>query len=254
MSVSEKQPRIILVGAGPGDPDLISVKGLKALRRARVVFYDALVHPDLVDEARQAVRIYVGKRCGRHSVKQEDINQLLVQYARCYGEVVRLKGGDPFVFGRGQEEIDHARALGIHTEVIPGISSAVAAPGLAGIPLTHRGLSESFWVVTGTTRKHELSRDLDLAARSSATVVILMGTRKLDAITEIFRKYRPDTESVALLEKASLPDARTITGRLSDICARARAAKFSAPGIIVIGPVTAYALQTFQTATEQEKS
>lgn len=240
---SEKQPHIILVGAGPGDPDLVSVKGLKAIRSAQVVFYDALVHPDLVEEANGAIKIYVGKRCGRHSVRQEDINQLLVSYARQYGRVVRLKGGDPFVFGRGQEEIEYARSFGISTEVIPGISSAIAAPGLAGIPLTHRGLSESFWVVTGTTRKHQMSRDLELAARSSATVVILMGTRKLGEIAALFQKYRPETECVALLEKGSLPDSRTITGRLKNICERAATAKFTAPGIIVIGPVAGLASQ-----------
>lgn len=241
MRQSENQPYITLVGAGPGDPDLVSVKGLNAIRRAKVVFYDALVHPELVEEAAGAIKIYVGKRCGRHSVRQEDINQLLVTYARQYGRVVRLKGGDPFVFGRGQEEIDYARSFGIPTEVIPGITSAIAAPALAGIPLTHRGVSESFWVVTGTTRKHQLSRDLELAARSSATVVILMGTRKLCTIAELFQKYRPETECVALLESGSLPDSRTITGHLKDICEKAETEKFSAPGIIVIGPVAGFA-------------
>ncbi|PHN03861.1 uroporphyrinogen-III C-methyltransferase [Flavilitoribacter nigricans] len=243
MLPSSSNPHITLIGAGPGDPDLISVKGLKALRRAQVVFYDALVHPDLVEEAEHALKVYVGKRCGRHSVRQEDINHLLVSYARQYGAVVRLKGGDPFVFGRGQEEIDYARANGVTTDVIPGISSAIAAPGLAGIPLTHRGVAESFWVITGTTRKHELSRDLELAAQSSATVVILMGTRKLPAITEVFLRYRPASESVALLEKGSLPDSRIITGQLQDICEKAEAGQFAAPGIIVIGPVTALALE-----------
>lgn len=253
MRNAESNPHLTLIGAGPGDPELISVKGLKMLRKARVVFYDALVHPDLVEEARDALKIYVGKRCGKHSLRQEDINQLLVNYARQYGWVVRLKGGDPFVFGRGQEEIDYARASGITTEIIPGISSAIAAPGLAGIPLTHRGLSESFWVITATTRHHELSKDLELAAQSSATVVILMGTRKLPAIIELFCRYRPDTESIALLEKGSLPDARTIAGSLKDIGGKAAAAQFSAPGIIVIGPVAAFALQPLSASVAELK-
>lgn len=232
-------PHITLVGAGPGDPELISVKGLKALRRARVVFYDALVHPALVDEAAaDAQKIYVGKRCGRHSVKQEDINHLLVRYARQYGEVVRLKGGDPFVFGRGGEEIAYAHACGIHTELIPGISSAIAAPGLAGIPLTHRGVSESFWVITATTRKHQLSGDLELAAQSSATVVILMGTRKLQSIIDLFRASRGGEEGIALLERASLPESRCCIGKLDDIGVQAAEMQFAAPGIIVIGAVT----------------
>ncbi|MCB0634285.1 MAG: uroporphyrinogen-III C-methyltransferase, partial [Lewinella sp.] len=244
-------PHITLVGAGPGDPELISIKGLKALRRAQVVFYDALVHPDLVDEAAaNAQKIYVGKRCGRHSVRQEDINHLLVTYARRFGEVVRLKGGDPFVFGRGQEEIAYAHQCGVPTTVIPGISSAVAAPALAGIPLTHRGISQSFWVITGTTRKHQLSGDLELAAQSSATVVILMGTRQLGAIVEIFQQHRGGAEGVALLENASLPQARTCIGKLDEIGVRAAEMQFSAPGIIVIGEVTKLALEKATEAAQ----
>lgn len=248
-------PHITLVGAGPGDPELISVKGLNALRRARVVFYDALVHPDLVDEAAgDAQKIYVGKRCGRHSVKQEDINHLLVTYAQRFGSVVRLKGGDPFVFGRGMEEIAHAHHCGVSTEVIPGISSAIAAPALAGIPLTHRGVARSFWVITATTRKHQLSDELELAAQSSATVVILMGTRKLEQIIDIFRKYRGEGAGIALLESASLPQARTTIGRLGTIWDRAVDLSFSAPGIIVIGEVTKLALEQAKKEVVMRKS
>ena len=164
--------KLTLVGAGPGDPDLITVKGIKALQQADVVMYDALVHPDLLDYCRpDALKVYVGKRRGAYSCVQEDINPLIVHYARQYGHVVRLKGGDSFVFGRGYEEIEYARQHGIETAVVPGLSSSYAVPAAAGVPLTTRGLSESFWVVTGTTKAGKLATDLRLAAQSSATVV-----------------------------------------------------------------------------------
>ena len=159
--------KLTLVGAGPGDPDLITVKGIKALQQADVVMYDALVHPDLLDYCRpDALKVYVGKRRGAYSCVQEDINPLIVHYAQQYGHVVRLKGGDSFVFGRGFEEIEFARQHGIETAVVPGLSSSYAVPASAGIPLTTRGLSESFWVVTGTTKAGQFSKDLQLAAQS----------------------------------------------------------------------------------------
>ena len=152
--------KIIFAGAGPGDPELISVKALKALQHADVVLYDALVDPSLLKHTPFGCKhIDVGKRKEKKEFAQEEINHLLVFYARRYGVVVRLKGGDPNVFGRGHEEMRYARQYGIPSEVIPGISSAIAAPAAADIPLTKRVVNESFWVITGTLSSGELSND-----------------------------------------------------------------------------------------------
>lgn len=171
-----KEPRLTLVGAGPGDADLITLKAIKALQQADVVLYDALVNPALLEHAAAAApKVFVGKRAGAHSLKQDEINKLIVDSAMAYGHVVRLKGGDPFVFGRGYEELAYADKFNIATEVVPGISSSIAVPELQQIPLTIRGVNESFWVITGTTSSGEISRDIPLAAQSSASVIILMG-------------------------------------------------------------------------------
>ena len=174
------KPKLTLVGAGPGDPDLITVKGMKAIASADVILYDALVDKDLLNYAKtDAIKIFVGKRGGKRSIKQEQINLLIVKYAYQYGSVVRLKGGDPFVFGRGHEELEYAENFGILTEIIPGITSAISVPALQGIPVTRRGISESFWVITGSTKEGRLSKDIELAAQSTATIVVLMGMNKL---------------------------------------------------------------------------
>lgn len=231
-------PRLSLLGAGPGDPELISRKGYRLLQEADVVLYDALVSSELLDELPQHVhKVYVGKRCGQHSWTQDEINQFLVDCAFRYGHVVRLKGGDPFVFGRGHEELQFAQSYGIPVEVVPGISSAIAGPASVGIPVTHRGVSNSFWVVTATTRKHQISEDLKLAAQSSSTLVILMGTRKLSDIVQLVMQYRSAKTPVGLIESATLPNARTILGQLGEIEELAMEKQFSAPGIIVIGEV-----------------
>ena len=194
---NKKQPKITLVGAGPGDPELITVKGLKAIQSADVILYDALANPALINEAPQdALKIYVGKRAGKHKLKQEEINLLLVQSAFLHGHAVRLKGGDSFVFGRGHEEIEFARAFDIPTSIVPGISSCIAVPELQEVPLTRRGLNESFWVITATTRSGKLSKDMSLAAQSTATVVVLMGMRKLPEIMRMFRSRVPGVQQV----------------------------------------------------------
>ena len=235
--------KLTLVGAGPGDPDLITVKGIKALQQADVVMYDALVHPDLLTYCRpDALKVYVGKRRGAYSCVQEDINPLIVHYARQYGHVVRLKGGDSFVFGRGYEELDFARQHGIETEVVPGLSSSYAVPASAGIPLTTRGLSESFWVVTGTTKAGKLSADLHLAAQSSATVVILMGMHKLADIMAVFADSGQADTPVAIIQNGSLPEQRTVFGRVATIVDQAKESgrdgePIDNPAIIVIGEV-----------------
>jgi len=232
--------KLILVGAGPGDPELITLKGVKALQQARAVLYDALVHPDLLLYCPEnCVKTDVGKRFGKLSCKQEEINELIALYASRYGEVVRLKGGDPFIFGRGYEEITFAAARGITSEVIPGISSSYAVPALAGIPLTARGRSESFWVITGTTKSHVLSQDVALAARSTATVVILMGIHQLPEIVEVYRDLGKPETPIAIIQNGSLPDQKMVTGTIQNILKRAQENAIGSPAVIVIGPVAA---------------
>lgn len=228
--------KLTLVGAGPGDPELITLKGLNALKNAKVVLYDALIHPDLLLHCtKECVKVYVGKRFGRHSSPQDLINELIVDYAKRYGEVVRLKGGDSFIFGRGFEEMEYAAHHGIRTEIIPGISSSYAVPALNGIPLTSRGISESFWVVTGTTKSHQLSEDFQLAARSTATVVILMGMHKLAEIVEIYQQIGKTDTPVAIIQNGSLPDQKIVIGKVSNILPLVQIEEISSPAIIVIG-------------------
>ena len=232
--------KLTLVGAGPGDPELITLKGIRALQQADVVMYDALVHPDLLDHCRpDALKVYVGKRRGAYSCMQEDINPLIVHYAQQYGHVVRLKGGDSFVFGRGFEEIEFARQHGIDTAVVPGLSSSYAVPASAGIPLTTRGVSESFWVVTGTTKAGQLSADLQLAAQSSATVVVLMGMHKLAEIMAVFAGHGKANTPVAIIQNGTLPEERTVAGQVHDIQQKAANSQIDNPAIIVIGEVAA---------------
>ncbi|SHN31410.1 uroporphyrin-III C-methyltransferase [Cyclobacterium lianum] len=232
------ETRLSLVGAGPGDPELISLKGIKALASADVILYDALANEALLDHAPQtAIRIFVGKTAGLHHRQQKEINRMIVQYARSCGHVVRLKGGDPFVFGRGHEELEYAAAHGIPTSYIPGISSATSVPGLAGVPLTKRGINESFWVVTGTLKDHSTARDLEFAARSSATVVILMGVKKLPDIVRVFKQYRGEKEAICMISNGSKQDEQSITGDLHNIMDLRKTSGLSSPAIIVIGKV-----------------
>lgn len=233
-----KAPKLTLVGAGPGDPDLISVKGVKALSSADVVLYDALAHPDLLNYVpEKAIKIFVGKRKGVCQFKQDDINALIVENANKYGHVVRLKGGDPFIFGRGHEELLYAKFFGLETAIVPGISSSYSVPELHGIPLTRRGLNESFWVVTGTTREHELSSDILIAAKSTATIVVLMGMTKLKEITEIFIKEGKENIPVAIIQNGSLPEEKLAIGKINTIVAIVEQNQISSPAVIVIGEV-----------------
>jgi len=233
-----KQPQITLVGAGPGDPELITVKGLKALQSAKVVLYDALVNEALLNEAPEsAIKIYVGKRVNNHRFTQEEINLMMVQLAYAHGHVVRLKGGDSFVFGRGHEELQYAKAFGIDVKVVPGISSCIAVPELQQVPLTRRGLNESFWVLTGTTRSGKLSKDVAIAAQSSATAVILMGIRKLDEIVKAFSDHGKASTPVMVIQSGSLPEEKVVLGTVADIAEKVKAEGIGSPGIIIIGKV-----------------
>jgi uroporphyrin-III C-methyltransferase len=245
--------KLTLVGAGPGDPELITLKGIRALQQADVVMYDALVHPDLLDHCRpDTLKVYVGKRRGAYSCMQEDINPLIVHYAQQYGHVVRLKGGDSFVFGRGYEEVEFARQHGIETAVVPGLSSSYAVPASAGIPLTTRGLSESFWVVTGTTKAGQLSADLRLAAQSSATVVVLMGMHKLAEIMAVFTEEGKTETPVAIIQNGTLPDQQLVVGQVRDIITRVDESGVGNPAIIVVGEVAGLSLTELQSAASNQ--
>lgn len=236
----EIKPLLTLVGAGPGDPELISLKGIRAIQQADVILYDALVNEELLQHAEpHCTMIYVGKRAEKLSTPQPQINQLIVDYAQTHGHVVRLKGGDPFIFGRGGEEIDFARAHGIPTRSVPGISSSTGLTSLQQIPMTYRGISESFWVITGSTRNGELSSDLQQAVKTNATVVVLMGYAKLSQITSLFMANdRPDLP-IALIQNGSLPDEKIIVGRVKNIVDKAAQENTGAPAIIVLGEVVA---------------
>ncbi len=211
---------------------------MAVLGKADVILYDALVDKDILSEIPGSVpKIYVGKRCGKHLFQQEQINQLLVEYAFGYGHVVRLKGGDPFVFGRASEEISNAESFGIPVEVVPGVSSAIAVPSSQGIPLTRRGTASSFWVMTGTKRDGSFSEDLKLAAQSSATMVILMGVRKFVEIALEIGKYRGGLTPIALIQNGTLKNELCATGTLNSAKSLFKTIDVSKPGIIVIGNV-----------------
>lgn len=234
------KPFVTLVGAGPGDPDLITLRGIKAIKNADVILYDALVNDELLDFAKpNCTKIYVGKRAERLSTKQEHINQLLVDYALTHGHVVRLKGGDPFVFGRGGEEVDFLNEHDIPSAIVPGISSSVGLAGLQKIPVTHRGISESFWVITGSTKDGRLSDDLLTAMNTKATVVVLMGFSKLQQIAELYQENGKRDLPIALIQNGSLPNEKVVLGTMESIVERSTESLIGVPAIIVIGEVVA---------------
>ncbi|MEJ7778497.1 MAG: uroporphyrinogen-III C-methyltransferase [Daejeonella sp.] len=233
-----REPRITLVGAGPGDAELISLKGVRILKSADVVLYDALVNSELLDFAPEhAIKVYVGKRSGDHSYSQEAVNKLMIDYALNYGHVVRLKGGDPFVFGRGFEELEMAASYSIPAEVVPGISSSISVPALMGIPVTHRGTSESFWVITGTTTNGEVSKDLYAAAKTDATVVVLMGVKKLREIAAIFENEGKGRLPVAVIQNGSMANEKIVVGTAATIAEAAADQKIDSPALIIFGEV-----------------
>jgi uroporphyrin-III C-methyltransferase len=235
--------RVALVGAGPGDPELMTVRGLALLRRADVVVYDRLVDPRLLDEAPlDAQRIFVGKASGAHVVPQGRINALLIAHARRGRRVVRLKGGDPFVFGRGGEEAEALATAGVPFEIVPGVSAAVAVPAYAGIPVTHRGTASSFAVVTGheDETRTEAAVDWGTLATAVDTLVILMGARSLPRIAAALLAggRRPETP-VALIRWGTTDSQVTLTGRLDEISGRAEAVHLAPPVVVVVGDVVA---------------
>jgi uroporphyrin-III C-methyltransferase len=233
-----KQPKLTLVGAGPGDPELITLKAIRAIESADVILYDALVNKVLLEySAEKALKIFVGKRAGLHSLIQTEINELIVEYALKNNHVVRLKGGDPMIFGRGQEEIEHAQSYGIETAIVPGISSAIAVPTLQHIPLTARGVSESFWVITATKANHEISKDIEIASQSSATVVILMGTQKIKEIVKIYQQQGKGNIGVAIIQNGTSENEKYVLGTIDTITEKAEDAQIGSPAVIVVGEV-----------------
>lgn len=239
-----KHPKLIVLGAGPGDPELITLKGLNALKKADAVLYDALVDTKLLEYVPvNAPRLFVGKRKGKHTFTQEQINALIVEQALQYGTVIRLKGGDPFVFGRGFEEIEYARKNSIETEYIPGISSAIGVLGLNDIPVTFREVSESFWVITGTTSSRQLSEDIHLAVHATATVVVLMGLTKLSEIVEIYKAAGKQHKPIAIIQKGATSQQNKVTGTINTIIDIVATKHISPPAVIVIGEVANFGKQ-----------
>ena len=233
--------RVVLVGAGPGDPELITVRGLGWLRRAEVVVYDHLVSPALLDEApAPALRIFAGKLPGRHCVPQEAIHGLLIHHALAGQLVVRLKGGDPFVFGRGGEEALACRMAGVACDVVPGVSSSVAVPAAAGIPATHRGLSASFAVVTGHEDPDKPGGRVvwERLATAVDTLIVLMGVSALPAIvSRLIAAGRDPRTPAAVIRCGATSAQQVVVGTIGDIAPRA--AHLEPPAVIVIGEVVA---------------
>lgn len=230
-----------LLGAGPGDPELITVRARRRLAEADLVLYDALVHPDLLLHCRpDAERVFVGKRAGRSSERQAEINQRMLEAARSGRVVARLKGGDPYLFGRGAEEAEHLAASGIEFEVVPGVPSALAATAYAGMSLSHRELASSIAYVTATesSQKDQSAHDWAKLATATQTLVIFMGMRKLDSLMQLLIEHgRSPACPAAVIQSASLPQQRTVVGSVATIARQARDAGIGMPALTVVGEV-----------------
>ena len=233
--------RVYLVGAGPGDPGLMTARAIELIARADVILHDRLIPAGALAHARgDAEVLAVGKEGGGRSTPQEEIDRLMVEHARAGREVVRLKGGDPFVFGRGGEEAEALRAAGVAFEVVPGVTAGVAAPAYAGIPVTHRELASAVAFVTGheDPAKAESALDWPALARFPGTLVFYMGVRRLGAIADrLLAEGRPADEPSAVVEAGTLPAQRTVTAPLAELAARAEEADVTAPAVTVVGPV-----------------
>lgn len=230
--------KVYLVGAGPGDPDLITIKGMDLLKKADIIIYDRLGTQGLLKFARSgAEMVNVGKRTGRHLMNQEKINEILVEKACEDKIVVRLKGGDPFVFGRGGEEIRALVENDIDFEVVPGVTSAISVPAMAGIPVTDREFASSFSIVTGFENPTKLKPRVDYSSLQANTVVILMGVKNLPLITEEMLKNRKPSTPVAIIERGTTPQQRVVTGTLETIVDVAKRENVKPPATIVVGEV-----------------
>ncbi|VEN74657.1 Uroporphyrinogen-III C-methyltransferase; Uroporphyrinogen-III synthase [Candidatus Desulfarcum epimagneticum] len=238
---TEKKGKVFLVGAGPGDPGLITVKGLECVAKADVVIYDYLANPAFLRHAaKDAELIYVGKKGGDHTMSQEGINALIVQKAKTGARVTRLKGGDPFIFGRGGEEVETLAGAGVSFEVVPGVTSAIAAPAYAGIPLTHRGAASSVTFVTGHEDPLKEGSDIDweVLAKNPGTLVFLMGMKNLADIASLLMKHgKSEDTPAAIVRRGTTGEQRTVSGTLETIFQRATDAGMKAPAVIVVGKV-----------------
>jgi uroporphyrin-III C-methyltransferase len=244
---------LILLGAGPGDPELLTVKAWRTLQLADVILYDRLANSKLLDLAPpHCEKISVGKRPYGPTITQEEIHTLIREKANTKQIIVRLKGGDPFIFGRGFEEVLFARELGMKVTYIPGVSCMQTA-GLAGIPLTHRATSDGIWVITGTRKDGSLSNDLRLALRSKATVVIYMGMLQLPAIAQLYLNEGYGKMPAAIIQNGSLPEQRLAIGAAAQLPELATRHQLSHPAIIVIGEVVATAYPQDHSVIDQHR-
>ena len=253
------ETRMFLVGAGPGDPDLLTVKAMRLLRCAEVVVFDRLVSDAILDLVRPGTtRIFAGKQAGHHHMRQDDINDLLLRLARAGRIVVRLKGGDPFIFGRGSEEAEHLARHGIGFEVVPGVTDASGCSAYAGIPLTHRGLADSVCFVTGHGQdEDEAERDWAALANPTTTLVIYMGLRRLpEIVAGLHAGGLPADTPAAAIERGTTGAQRRVVGNLADLAARVQAAGLAAPTLVVIGRVVSLAgtLDWFVTAARPQSA
>ena len=233
-----KMGKVYLTGAGPGDIDLLTVKALRAVEQADVIIYDRLANPDILLQTKEGCEfIYVGKEDSHHTLPQEEINEVIYQSALKYKNVVRLKGGDPLVFGRGGEEGIYLRERGIEFEFIPGITSAIAVPEYAGIPVTHRGITVSFRVVTGHESKNKDHSQIPWENyKSDDTIIFLMGLHRLKFICrKLIEIGKPADYPVAVISKGTTPDEKTVVGTLETIYEKAK--DLPTPALIVVGEV-----------------
>ena len=232
-----KMGKVYLTGAGPGDIDLLTVKALRVVQQADVIIYDRLANPDILVQAKEGCEfIYVGKEDSHHTIPQDEINEIIYQNALKYKNVVRLKGGDPLVFGRGGEEGMYLHERGIEFEFIPGVTSAIAVPEYAGIPVTHRGVTVSFRVVTGHESRKEKSQIPWENYKTDDTIIFLMGLHNLDKITQkLIEIGKPKDHPVAVISKGTTPEEKTVVGTLEDIYEKAK--DLPTPALIVVGEV-----------------
>ena len=223
---------VYLIGAGPGDPDLITLKAVRILKKADVVIYDRLANEEILGYAKDAELIYVGKKAGEHYKSQEEINQILLEQGKKHNVVVRLKGGDPFVFGRGGEEMLALLEHGIDVKFVPGVTSAIGVPTSIGLPVTHRGVATSFTIVTGhedpTKKEKQVKWDY-----TADTIIILMGVGRLKDNVQELMKYRNPETPVCVIENGTLPGERVVMGTLGNITEK----KINTPALVIIGNV-----------------
>jgi uroporphyrin-III C-methyltransferase len=239
---------VYLVGAGPGDPELITLKAIKALKKANVVIYDRLANNEILKHAENADLIYVGKKAGEHYKKQAEINQILIEQGKKHENVVRLKGGDPFVFGRGGEEMLALLEEGILVEFIPGVTSAIGVPTSSGLPVTHRGIATSLTIVTGHEDPTKPNKQVNWDFKAD-TIIILMGIGLLEENTKEIMKHKDPKTPVCVIENGTSPDQRIITGTLEDITRN----HINTPALVIVGKVVDVFKESLLKKTKFEK-